>query len=279
MSEPSAEQTASPHPRFASHFTAAIYDPDGTGPFDNDEGADLFAEWSGRTDELESLSLREMLNLNDDPIDSASGPSDLDDAIIAAGFTHLRATGWLDREGAAWVRSALLRRAKERPGTAYATMLDDLATYTNKPPRIRKPLARRGWIRIRPGGGDGPVTRWCRQNEEALDRALDWKTWWESTPHTTLDFYPHLGPKENYVESKQEGSVLVVVASTRELGRLTTKHLSGTVTAETPPLPSLMTLPNFRNLLDDLLLSALQTAAVQERLQTPPADLPTLPPR
>lgn len=257
-----------------------MYDPDDytndeTPPFGDDEGADVYSEWSERTDELENLSLRQMLDLDGDLSVSKSGPSDYDEVVIAAGFVHLRATGWLDLEGASWLRAALRRCDRNSPNGAFATMLRDLTSYSNRPPRARKPQTGPGWIRIRTGGGDRPLTRWCRENELALDTDPAWRTWWTTTPYATLDFYPHLDDLQDAVSVESRGDVLVVSASTRPLGRITRKHLGGTVREDTPPLPSLMTRPDFKNLLNDLLLSALQATARRLQLQAPPQHLPT----
>ena len=270
---------ASAHPGFAAHFTAVIYDPDDsandeTAPFGGDEGADVYAEWADRTDELEGLTLRRMLELDDDPSGSKTGPSDLDETTIAAGFVHLRATGWIDREGAAWLRAALERSDRADPGAEFATMLQDLATYSNKPPKVGKAPATRGWLRIRMGAGDGPLTRWCRATEKAMAVDPAWNSWWSSTRFTSLDFYPGLFDPEARVTLEEEGQLLVVLASAPQLTRVALNHVSVTVTSDSPPLPSLMTLPNVRDMLDSLLLSALQTAAGQTRLQAPPAHLP-----
>ena len=279
-SESSKPRQASAHPDFAAHFTSVIYDPDDsandeTAPFGGDEGADVYAGWTERVDELERLTLRGMLELDDDPSGAKSGPADLDETTIAAGFVHLRTTGWIDREGASWLRAALVRTDRDNPDAEFATMLQDLATYSNSPPRARRPPAKRGWIRIQVGAGDGPLTRWCRQTEKAMDVDDAWSAWWSTTPFSKLDFYPYLWDVDARVSLEEEGEVLVVLASAPALGRITREHLGGVVTSESPPLPSLMTLPKIPDLLISLLLSALHSAASRKQLQTPPDHLPS----
>lgn len=270
---------ASAQPAFAAHFTAAIYDPedsanDETAPFGGDEGADVYAEWAERIDEVERLTLREMLELDDEPSGSKTGPPDLDLTTIAAGFFHLRTSGWIDREGASWLRAALLRSDRDEPGAEFATMLHDLATYSNRPPKVREAPRRRGWLRVRLGAGDGPLTRWCRETEKAMVMDSAWSSWWAGTRFASLDFYPNLYERKAHVTAEEEGQVLVVLASAPQLTRLVRNHLGVVVTVDPPPLPSLMTLPNVRDMLETLLLSALHTAASRKQLGVPPAHLP-----
>lgn len=267
------------HPNFTAHFTSSIYDPDSTGnddvaPFGTDDAADTFAEWAERTDELPGLTLRQMLELEDEPMGSKSGPADFDEEVIAAGFIHLRVTGWIDREGAEWLSAALRRGDRENPGTEYSTMLRDLATYSNKAPKVPTASTQRGWFRLHSGPGDSQLTQWSRSTEDALVANEAWRSWWSSTPYDALEFYPHLNNPTEQVTIREEGSRLVVSASTPDLTRATRKHLGIEVTGDSLQIPSLTTVPGVLEMLERLLLFALRTAADRQALQTPPPRLP-----
>ena len=127
---------------FTHHFTSPIYD-DPTGefaPLGNDEGADILADWAGRTDELGPTStVRDLLADGlDDPGDVDALLAELDDEdgidtafiVVGAGFTLLRLTGQIDDEG----RTAVLR-ALVALETSYGEqpeltrMRDDLESF------------------------------------------------------------------------------------------------------------------------------------------------------
>lgn len=62
------------HPAFAAHFADPLYDDPANdfAPFGNDEGWDLLAGWSERTDELGPTST--VLDLLADVVDGPVGP-------------------------------------------------------------------------------------------------------------------------------------------------------------------------------------------------------------
>lgn len=113
------------HPDFAAHFTDPLYeDPaDDLAPFGSDEGWDLLSEWSERREDLEHLTLEEVLE--ESGIDSLAGlraELDLDQmgedernqaqweaalTTVSAAFTILRLTGSLDPEGVSAAVEAL----------------------------------------------------------------------------------------------------------------------------------------------------------------------------
>lgn len=103
------------HPSFAAHFRDPIYDDpaDDLAPFGNDEGWDLLADWVERADELHSDSTLTQLapewfrgrplllaDLNEHDVD-------VNDVVIAAGFTLLRLTGQIGEPDRALVLRAL----------------------------------------------------------------------------------------------------------------------------------------------------------------------------
>ncbi|MFN8081941.1 MAG: DUF4240 domain-containing protein [Kineosporiaceae bacterium] len=113
------------HTRYVAHFAHAIYwdDADDAAPFGSDEGADLWAAWQDRAEDLiPDGTVRTVLAEGGDVEDlvrqaeSAPAP-DLDGFIIGAAFTLMRLTGTLDPEGHRWVLEALDRRG-HHPATA-----------------------------------------------------------------------------------------------------------------------------------------------------------------
>ena len=103
------------HPVFAAHFRDPIYDDeaDDLAPFGNDEGWDLLADWSKRTDELHSGSTLAQIApewFEDAPLvpaDLNEDNVDLNDVVIGAGFTLLRLTGQISEADRALVLRAL----------------------------------------------------------------------------------------------------------------------------------------------------------------------------
>ncbi|SDD91111.1 hypothetical protein [Auraticoccus monumenti] len=122
---------------FTGHFTHPLYTDEAAelGPFGNDTGADFFSEWEERGYALRSsTTVRYLLAKTvDGDVDAflAEGEQgdieELDEVLIAAGFTLLRLTRQIDSEGLSWTRAAL-SRARERYGSVEADiMLSDLA--------------------------------------------------------------------------------------------------------------------------------------------------------
>lgn len=121
---------------FTGHFTHPLYTDEAAelGPFGNDTGADFFSEWEERGHALKSsTTVRHLLAKTvDGDVDAflAEGEQgdieELDEVLIAAGFTLLRLTRQIDPEGLSWTRAAL-SRARERYESVEADiMLSDL---------------------------------------------------------------------------------------------------------------------------------------------------------
>lgn len=129
------------HPRFAAHFTDALYDDpaDDFAPFGSDEGSDLFVEAEEQRGELGPAStVADLLELTAAEDGAAfvdeieEGSPDLDGFVIGAGFALLRLTGQIDAQGRRWLQDALDRTLRFY-GAPYvdphAVMTRDLASF------------------------------------------------------------------------------------------------------------------------------------------------------
>ncbi len=121
---------------FTGHFTHPLYTDEAAelGPFGNDTGADFLSEWEDRASTLRSsTTVRDLIakTISGD-VDSflAEGERDditeLDELLVAAGFTLLRLTRQIDPEGLDWTRTALSRTRERYASVEAGIMLSDL---------------------------------------------------------------------------------------------------------------------------------------------------------
>jgi uncharacterized protein YfeS len=125
------------HPTFAAHFTDPVYDDPANdfGPFGNDEGWDVLASWSQRTDELGPTST--VLDLLGHVFDAPISPESLDDDdidtamfVVGAAFALMRLTGQIDGVGRGLAVRALDVLDAWYEGPAEITrMREDLGTF------------------------------------------------------------------------------------------------------------------------------------------------------
>lgn len=110
-------------PAFAAHFTHPVYEDQASeiAPFGTDEGWDMLHEWAERRDELTAATtvrdllvdsgfegIEEELDVPEQSsIPQPGGQTDAAVVTIGAGFTLLRLTGRIDREGRALTLKAL----------------------------------------------------------------------------------------------------------------------------------------------------------------------------
>lgn len=271
------------HPAFTRHFTGRIYDPSDSSaydwpPFGTDEGSDELNEWAGRIDELaQNATVRYMLGgANETTVDGGSADelSDAHEALIGIGFTLLGLTGQIDDEGRQWVKNALERQQQRAERPEYLTMLTDICSFVNtkmpltpRPEAIQRQLL---WFVVRTGGGDAELTKWCRQIERVLATDMSWSNWWTNSGLSRIEFYPSLDAYRSSVEMRTDKDLIVVHAGNWRLGKLSRRHSN----VETTPQPSLMTVPQVPELLDELAHTVLRTIARRSRVSQPPVALP-----
>jgi uncharacterized protein YfeS len=200
------------HPRFLADFDNPLYsDTSGDfATFGTDEGADLFAEWSHRINELsETTTLRQLL---DDgvhlPAPSAVdeltevGP-DGDSIIISARFTLRRLTGHIDDEGRQFLLDALTRStshtpsglaefnqmAKDLNGSRHEPLQHDATRETAEAPASKPlpPASRHVWLSVYANREEHGTTMRLpnayRQHlgwlTTQLNQDRDWWAWWD----------------------------------------------------------------------------------------------------
>ena len=129
------------HPAFEAHFTDPVYDDPGAdlGPFGNDAGSDLLADWGDRCDELgpEStlatvLKTEDVLNVVG-PMEGADG-IETAQFVVAAAFTLLRLTGRISEEDRAIALLAvgfLIEQVGPERAAEVVVQRDDLLTWRN----------------------------------------------------------------------------------------------------------------------------------------------------
>jgi len=268
------------HPAFAAHFTSRFYDADDPGhnelpPFGTDEGADGVSEWGGRLDVLErARSLRELLGEDADEqiADLRGGDSaDGDDLLVSLGFTFLRYTGRIDAEGRDWLLEALRRQIKRYPGIEYATMLQDLSIFAPQShPGGATPRPAEPWLDIRYGGGDSGLDRWCRRWVHAADADLAWRDWWAAADLNRLTLYPHIDTRRNYVKFNPSGRrALNVIGASVRLGTLVRVVQKRSSKPSHPPQAPFLSVPEFEELFESLLLQMLHRTADHLGLPAP----------
>lgn len=258
------------HPHFARHFTSSFYDADSDGnydapPFGTDLGADDVTEWAGRLNELQrGCTLRHMLG---------GERADADDNIvISLGFTLLRYTGQIDAEGRAWLIEALNRQRSLDPGSEYATVLQDVLTFGPSTKAARStPLE--PWLRIRTGGGDNALDRWCDTTCRAAALDPAWRGWWSKAGLERLTLYPHLTASRTYLEFEHPvAQEVFVIGASKRLGKTVQSILNQQLKSHTSG--SLTTSSRFQSLFERLILDLLQEAASHLGMPSPPQELP-----
>lgn len=187
MTEDGTDRLPPPHPIFSAHFTDGIYDPsdyanDDRAPFGNDEGFDEIHDWADRLDELRThRTLRYMIGEGADQLTEElrfNSQVDVDDIVVALGFTLLRFTGQIDPEGRDWLLAALQRQDGRAPGSEYAIMLNDLASFErhivseaqpNRAERVVRAKRAKAWVSIT-GAKDADLETWFKKNSPSRRR-------------------------------------------------------------------------------------------------------------
>jgi uncharacterized protein YfeS len=129
------------HPAFRAHFTDPVYDDPGAdlGPFGNDAGSDLLADWADRREELGPDGILATVLGHEDVLNVA-GPMEGVDGIetaqfvIGAAFTLLRLTGRIsedDRAIALLAVGFLIDHAGPEPDRVLLVQRDDLLSWRN----------------------------------------------------------------------------------------------------------------------------------------------------
>jgi uncharacterized protein YfeS len=126
------------HPRFAAHFTDAIYTDwaDDVAPFGGDEASDALAEFYDNADDFgANVTLAQLAadQFDDWPeiLDDREQLDEFGDAVLVSlGFGIIRLTGTIDAESRSLLAAAILRRGAFFEGEeSFATMSDDLERF------------------------------------------------------------------------------------------------------------------------------------------------------
>ncbi len=152
-----------------------------------------------------------------------------DDILIGVGFTLLRFTGEIDREGRGWLLQALERQNRRDPGAAYATMLADLTSFdqpagaASEERRRRKPVKTKPWLWIT-GLNDKQIQARFARTARAVADDPHWRVWWADRGLDFLGLCPRpVGPPGDHTIFRSNGKRLMVIGSSAELTEITTR--------------------------------------------------------